>query len=228
MTTVVDRPANGQLWSSMPGWGIVADLTPPELIQERRLATLRKMVVVALCVIALLVAAGYAVAFVKHSSASDVADRANAQTLQLQQAEDQYADVTQIEGTTAQMDAQIATLMTTDVDVATLVAKLRAALPNTMSINELTLSLTPPAPFSGGIETPGTADQIGTVTITGTGRTLNDLAGYVDTLTTLAGVTDVIPTSNVGTKGGTQFTVNLALTDQLYSHRFDSTPSGGN
>ena len=34
-----------QLWSTMPGWGIVADLTPPELIASRRLRLLRKLLI---------------------------------------------------------------------------------------------------------------------------------------------------------------------------------------
>ena len=32
-----------QLWSAMPGWGIAADLTPPEIINARQLKLLRKL-----------------------------------------------------------------------------------------------------------------------------------------------------------------------------------------
>ena len=62
MTTLMARPGNGDtLWASMPGWGIVADLTPPELVESRRLKALRKLIAVCLgAVVLLLRAAGYA------------------------------------------------------------------------------------------------------------------------------------------------------------------------
>ena len=55
----------------MPGWGIVADLTPPELIAARGLRVLRKRIVAALVVIVLLCAGGYVWAAAKDNAADD-------------------------------------------------------------------------------------------------------------------------------------------------------------
>ena len=51
-----------QPWSSMPGWGIVADLTPPELIASRHLKVLRKWIVLGLVVLVVACVAGYVLA----------------------------------------------------------------------------------------------------------------------------------------------------------------------
>ena len=48
-----------QPWNGMPGWGIVADLTPPELIASRHLKVLRKWIVLGLVVLVLACVAGY-------------------------------------------------------------------------------------------------------------------------------------------------------------------------
>ena len=51
-------PPPAQLWSTMPGWGIAADLTPPELINSRALKTLRKWLGAGLVVLLLACIAG--------------------------------------------------------------------------------------------------------------------------------------------------------------------------
>ena len=74
---------------------------------------------------------------------------------------------------------------------------------------------------AGGLDTSG-LPRIGTVTISGTGQTLDDLPDYVDRLQRSAGLVDVLPISNslAGTTG-TDFTITMGLTSALLSHRFD-------
>ena len=49
MTTLLDPPAAQPApWSVMPGWGVVVDLTPPELIDLRRLRGLRRAIAIGL------------------------------------------------------------------------------------------------------------------------------------------------------------------------------------
>ena len=55
-------PAPVQLWSTMPGWGIAADLTPPELINSRALKTMRKWLGAGLVVLLLACVGGYVAA----------------------------------------------------------------------------------------------------------------------------------------------------------------------
>jgi hypothetical protein len=132
-----------------------------------------------------------------------------------------------------------------DVDVAVLIAKMRSALPATLSLTNVTISLNNTSEQSVGsagsaasLDTSG-HQHIGTVTLSGSGITLADLAGYVANLAALPGVADVIPSSNATTatvaiKHGkqapsfTQFNIALTVTDELYSHHFDVTSKGGN
>lgn len=228
MTAVLAAPNGPNAPLSMPGWAIVADLTPPELIAARRLGVLRRRIISGLAIVALLCGATYASAARNYGSASDEAGAASVQTVTLQHAAGQYAGVTKIEAAVAAVRAQVASVMKSDVDVVALVSKFRAALPASMSIQDLTVTLTPTAAgtTTGGLDASGHA-EIGTVAISGSGRTLDDLATFVERLSALRGVVNVLPSSNVVSDGRAQFNLTLALTDVLYSHRFDVQKSGG-
>lgn len=104
MTTVLEAP---QLWSTMPGWGIVADLTPPELIESRRLKALRKLIVAGLVAVLVLCAGGYELARLQRSSAQGALDRTSERTTQLQAQVSRYSGVTRIQGTVAQVQSTI-------------------------------------------------------------------------------------------------------------------------
>ena len=74
---------------------------------------------------------------------------------------------------------------------------------------------------SGGLDTSG-LPRIGTIRLTGTGQTLNDLSDFVDRLSTVPGLVDVLPISNTASETGTtQYNLTIALTDELLSHRYD-------
>ncbi len=234
MTTLMTRPGDRDgLWSSMPGWGIVADLTPPELTESRRLKVLRKLIALCLGVVIVLCAAGFGLAYTKSSAASDSLDAANARTTSLTREQHKFNNVTQIQAATKSIDTQIATLMTSDVDAAALLSTVRAALPGSMSLTSVNVTLAAgpggsPAATTPSLDTSG-LPTIGTLTLNGSAQTLTDLATYVRKLVTLRGLVNVVPSSNTaGTTGaGAQWTVTMQLTDQLYTHRYDATATGG-
>jgi hypothetical protein len=232
MTATMERPTPASSWNSMPGWGIVGDLTPPELINARRLQSLRRIIAAALGVVVLLCGAGFGYAMMQHSSAADDLDAAAAQTTQLTISVNRYSGITRIEGEVAAVNTQLATLMKTDVDAARLLTEIRAELPGSMSIDNISLAFIDPSVSVGAQSSSSSLDpsghqRIGTVTITGSGRTLTDLAGFVDQVSAIRGVTDVVPTSNQQAKQVASFSLSLALTDQLYSHKFDYPQKGG-
>ena len=67
--TTISSPT--QVWNTMPGWGIVADLTPPELIASRRLAVIRKALLSGLIFLTVLLLCGYGYAYrTKHVASS--------------------------------------------------------------------------------------------------------------------------------------------------------------
>ena len=84
-----------------PGWGIAADLIPPELINARQLKVLRKLL--ALGVVALLIACagGYYLAARENSSATSALASVQDRTAQLQAEGRGYADVVAIQGSDA-------------------------------------------------------------------------------------------------------------------------------
>ena len=227
MTAVLVRPDSPSAWSSMPGWDVVADMTPPELINLRWLGVLRRRIAAGLAVVVVLCAVAYGYAFVQNGKADDAASAAEFETGNLSRAASSYAGITQIETTVDSIRSQVATLMADDVDVANLIGKVRAALPNTMSIENLSVTLAPIGNPSTGLDATGRT-EVGALTISGSGQNLNDLPAYVDALSRVPGIVNVLPTSNEVAAGVAQFSVTASLTDQIYSHRYDLTNTGGN
>jgi type IV pilus assembly protein PilN len=233
MTALLAPSPDNRLWSSMPGWGIVADLTPPELIARRHLRVLRKLIIAGLTLVVLLCAAGFAFAFQKDASAVDARNDVIARTNQLQRQlqSPAFRHVVEMKGTVAKVQAQVALLMKDDVDLPALLTKVRAALPASMAINNLTVTLNSAATAAAGstgrgLDTSGHT-VIGTVIIAGSSKTLDDLPAYIDRLAKVAGVVNLVPTSNLLSKDTAQFTLSFAVTDKLFSHRYDVKNVGG-
>ncbi|MDO9377439.1 MAG: hypothetical protein Q7T56_01220 [Nocardioidaceae bacterium] len=236
MTAVLTPPVEPADWgSTMPAWGLAADLTPPEVIEGRQVRAIRKRLVVGLAAIVLVCVAGFAFATLQATTAEDSLASTQAATDELMAAQGQYDDVVKVQADTRAVDAQVAQLMATDVDVATLVTELRGTLPGTMSLTALNVTLTsatdaaaPPVAATDPAAEPGST-PIGTVTLTGSAQQLSDLAGYATDLAGIDGVANVLPASNAkGEAGATTWTVTLGITDALHTHRYDlDAPSDG-
>ena len=217
MTATIEAPT---LWRALPGWGIAADLTPPEIVNARQLKVLKKLMPAGLCVVLLICAIGYHLAQLKNSAAAETSEAVSARTAQLQLEARQYVEVTRIQGTVTQVETQIATLMTTDVELAALMKHLRSVLPPTMKINHEALTITAAAPAGAGVAPTGPA-RAGTISLGGSGHALTDLSTYVDRLGAIPGLVDVTPVSNLMTSTGSVFSLSINLTPAVLSHRFD-------
>ena len=232
MTTLIAEPGADNLWASMPGWGIVADLTPPELVATRSLRVLRKQLAAALVLVVLLCAAGYVWAAHKTSMADDQLATSQATTARLNAENSKYSNVVALESATDSITNQLATLMADDVDVATFVQKIGDAAPTGTSFTAIsvTFSTGQPATTDG----PTTGTSIGTLTLSGTSDRMIDVATYVTALQSVTGIVNVIPSTNSAGAGGARATwsITAELTDKLYTHRFkaasasDSTTGG--
>ena len=217
-----------RLWVMAAGWGIAADLTPPEIVSARRLSRLRRWIAIALVGLAVLVAAGYGLAMIENNTARNRTVAEQELTAPLQTEQKKYGDVTQTKAKLTLTRTQVATLMAADVDVSTFLTKVNSPLPATMSIKTLAVNLlqatvaAPAAVGTGGLDTSGRA-PIGTVIIGGTAATFDDVAKYVDTLASTPGVTNVVPTSSQADETGVQYSLTFTVTDTLLSKRFDLT-----
>lgn len=228
MTATMVRTDTPSEWGSMPGWGVVADMIPPELTNLRWIGVLRRRIVFVLVLVVALCAGAYIYESMQNSNASDAAAQATMQTNELQHAASKYAAITRIETTVDGVRAQVATVMQDDVDVAGLLLKVRLALPNTMSIQNVALALTSASAAAAtppGLDASGHA-EVGKVSVTGSARTLDDLPAFVDRVAAIPGVVNVLPGTNQLSSGFAQFTLTFALTDQLYSHRYDVANTG--
>jgi hypothetical protein len=227
--TTTTAPVAGELWNALPGWGIAANLTPPELLSSHRLARLRQRLLLAACLVALLTAAGYGYAYVQVGRAENGLSSAQSQTTQLRRQASTYSGITELRGTVEQVHAQLVTLMAGDVEVATLVAKIQHARPPGVAISQLSVTFadgaTTGSAATGSLDTSGHA-HIGTVELVGTGTRIDDVATFVVALAALPGVVDVLPTSNTAQAIGTQFNLSLSMTDQLLSGRFATATRG--
>ena len=225
MTAVLDRRAVSA-WSTMPGWGVVADLTPPELVKARGLRVVRRFIALGLLVVLALCALGYLYALQQSSSASDEAIAASEQTTQLQIESNKYGGVSKIESDVAAIRGQVASVMGTDVDYSALLDKVRSAAPTSMSIQNVTVTVS-----ATGVTDPASLDvsgvpHIGSITVNGVARRLTDLPAYVDRLSAITGIVNVLPTTNEVSADKVQFAVTFDLNDALYSHRYDATSGG--
>lgn len=233
MTAVLTK----NLWNSMPGWGIVANLLPPELLEARRAHGLRRLVAFGACGVLLLALLGYGYASWRGHSASDALSREQAKTHSLTVQQGKYSEAVQIQGTLAQVQSQIHTLMADDVQFAGLVGTLRGDLLPGMAISQLTATVNSgfgtagaagSGANSGSALNTSTDKAIGTITLTGTARHFSDVSGYVDRLGTVKGLASVYPISNAANTGGVQFSLQITITDKSLSHKYDTVKSGAN
>lgn len=231
--TAIDQPRD--LWSTMPGWGIVANLLPPEVVSARRVRAIRKRMIVVLIAVIMLAAAGYGYAFWKAQSAQNSLSAEQSRTVTLQAQQHRYAAVTQIHTDVAQVNTQLGKLMSNDVDVPTLIDQMVAKMPPGMALTQVTVNITAGSQQGTTIGVGGASldtsggKHIGTVSLTGNAAHLADVATFVDGLSALPGVVDVTPTSNTAAtdKGSTsKFSIQLNLTDAVLTHSFDSAKAG--
>lgn len=212
------------LWNTMPGWGIAADLTPPELLESRKLRATTRQVLIGLAAVVGLVVLGYAFAFAKHMTASGHLKSANSAASQLTQEQHKYDNVVQIQGTIAQVQTKLRSLMSNDTDVSGLLNHLADATPPGVAITDVTITLNPPGikggtPGGVSLDTSG-KQTIGTLTIDGSGTKITDAAAYTHKLQSLPGLINVYLGSNTQDTAGTTYSIKAAVTADLLTHRY--------
>jgi hypothetical protein len=221
----------------MPGWGIVANLIPPEVLQARRVRAVRKLVAYLLCVLVLLAGLGYGFAFFRSQQAAEALAAEQSRTAQLLVQQKRYADVTLLQSSVAGVRTELSQLLKSDVDMSALVTSVLRQLPPGASVSQLAVTMTPPegqqptvnpASGTGALDTSGRA-HIGLITITGQAPRVSDVSTLVDRLGAMRGFIDPYPTANTTNDKGTLFTIQFSINDSLLSHRYDNAAqSGGN
>ena len=220
----------------MPGWGIVANLIPPELLQARRVRALQKLVGILLVLLLLVAGAGGGYAMLRSHHASQQLSVEQNRTSQLLADQNRYRGITEIQGNVAQVRSQLAQLMAMDVDTSALLVALVMQLPSGGTVSQLALTIaapTPTAPNNIGASVLDTSSQlhIGTITISGQVQKVADVATYVNRLSAIPGLVNPYPATSTANDTGVQFTVQLSINDSLLSKRYalsSGSTTGGN
>lgn len=227
MTSTLDKPAvpTAQLWSSMPGWGIVVNLLPAEVVAARRVRVIRKMILSAVVVIALVAALAYGYAFWQVHSASSQLSAAQVQTTQLQSEQLKYSPVVTLEGEISHVQEELAGLTAANVDLPRLVGKVVSLSPQPSLVTKVDVEVTaaaPPTSTSVAGDATGSLDSsgqyhIGTITVGGTARTVKEISAYVRRLAQLPGMVEVFPVTAQNTNGALEYAIEMTMTDKLLS-----------
>jgi hypothetical protein len=208
-----------------PGWEFAANLTPPELVIGARIRRLRERFLLALCLVVLLAASGYAYGFYRTHEAAWALLAEQTRTDLLRKQQSKYAALVSLQDSVASVRGQIATLMGSDVDVNALVDAIAKARPAGVSITQLSVnfgSLDKAAAGSGqSLDTSG-KKHIGSIELQATGSKIDDASMYAAALKRIPGVVDVFPTDNRAQQNTTQFTITVNVTEDLLSHRFQT------
>jgi Tfp pilus assembly protein PilN len=234
------RPVVEETWGTMPGWGVVADLTPPELLAARRLKGLKKLIAAALVVVLLLCVGEYLLARQSHGAAQADYEAAVSRTNELTAAaaSDKLSAVTRVKTLTASIRTQLGQAAASQVDVAALLNRVGAATPGGVDITSINVSITgATSADTSTIPTLDTSGQtpVGTVTLAGSASDMTSVATFVTKLGSVKGIVDVIPTGN--SKGGSgssgaQWTMTAQLTGALLTRRpaasVSTATTGGN
>lgn len=213
-----------------PGWMIYADLTPPELISARRLRALRRSMLLGLGALVVVIVLLFLATLVRGRQAADDLAREQAVSSQLVTQQARYGVVTQIEGSTAGVRAQLATLMADEVDVTGVLTSITATLPRGVALTAVQTTVNAGGTAAGGsagttsLDTSG-AVQIGQVTLAGTAPGLESVSAYVDALSRRPGLVDVVPVTNQGTGTAFTFSITAAVTDAVLTDRYSVTPT---
>ena len=89
------------------------------------------------------------------------------------------------------------------MDLVALMGELQSSLPDDDDHHREAITISTAGVAGAAAATPGGLDtsglpRIGTITISGTGQTLDDLADYIDRLQVVPGLVDVLPVTNTG------------------------------
>lgn len=205
------------------------NLLPPGIGQRRRLRRLQAVLAAAVCCSAVAVgAAHFAAAGQEHAAAAELAT-AQSKSLRLAAGQRAYADVPRVYAALDQARALLSTAMGSEVLWSRVLDDLSTHAPAGVWLKSAQL-----APNSDtsvvATGTAGAADTsapIGLMTVTGTARSHDAVASWLDAMSGTPGFADPYITAS-STSGGSSatpitFTASVSLTSDIRSNRYTAT-----
>jgi Tfp pilus assembly protein PilN len=201
-----------------------ASLMPEEVLSSRQLVVVRKRVLAALIVVAVLLIGSYGLSWWQTRSANNDLATAQHQGMQLQSQQTQFGPLVQAQAQITSIQTQLQSLMSRDLQWKALLVAVRATEPNGVGLSAITGSLNG-ATTSGLTALPGSAAGVGTLTLTGTAPDKRTVAAYADQLAKVKGLTAPLISSVQASTRPVTFTISAALTSDAFGGRYTPATS---
>jgi Tfp pilus assembly protein PilN len=205
-----------------------ANLLPEEIIAARRLVHLKRRLGIGLAALVVLLALGFGYSWWQTNNAQDDLTAEQSRSLAMTGQIQQYAPLVEAQAKTSQLQGEIATAMTGDVQWSRLIATLNKSTSGTLavtSIDGVMDAASATVPTGGDSTNPlnnSGLQVVGSLTITGKTPDYKSVAAFVETLSKVRGLAVVDPGSVSSDSGGYTFTVTLSLTTDALGGRFTS------
>jgi Tfp pilus assembly protein PilN len=229
MTTFADVSAPGRtdtVTSSRVDWAPVpkVNLLPAEIVQARRLTSLKRLLAGGVAAVALLCTGGTVWAAAGAAAAQDDLDAVQARAGILRAEQARYAAVPKMLNLIQSAGTARERAMSQDVLWYGFLSDLAVTTPKGVTLNGLQVSLDKPTVGTDPLVHPG----IGTVTFTGAAKRFPDVAAWLDAVgrmhgldgSTLQSATRAEPGGGT-TSDGINFTSTVTVTSQALTHRYD-------
>ena len=236
MTTLMSRPASEP--ASYDGSRLVAvmaNLMPDEVLDARRLAVLKRRLLLGLALTVAVLLLAYSVSWLQTHSSRDDLSSAQSQTKALNRTMQTYQPLLTAQSESTQISTTLRSLMADDLQWQTLIQKVLAAGPAGSKISALTGNITAGTTAAGtttsvtGLNILNATGQVavGSITITGTTHDKNSVAAYSDRLGTVKGIVSPLVTSVTGNAGVITFSINALITSEALGGRFSAATTTG-
>jgi hypothetical protein len=213
-------------WAPVPK----VNLLPPEIVEGRRLARLKRVLGGVLVVAAAGCAGAVVWAQAGVSSAQDEVDAAQARATTLQAQQAKYAEVPRVTGLIDTATTARQTAMGQDVLWYGFLSELSMTTPKGVSLVSLEMILDDSAQPPGPADDPLTPSGIGHVSFSGKATHFPDIAGWLDAVGGIDGLDG--STLQTATRGDAQaapttadgpitFTSTVQVTSKALTHRYD-------
>jgi Tfp pilus assembly protein PilN len=211
-------------WAPVPK----VNLLPPEIVEGRRLARLKRVLGGALVVVTAGCAGGVVWAQAGVASAQDEVDAAQARAATLQAQQAKYAEVPRVTGLIDTATTARQTAMGQDVRWYGFLSELSMTTPKGVSLVSLEVALDDSSAPAGQPAGPLTPSGIGHVSFSGKADHFPDVAGWLDAVGSVHGLDgSTLQTATrgvAGTEGSTgpiTFTSTVQVTSKALTHRYD-------
>lgn len=227
MTATAERKSNPV---AVPGAGpYVAprvNLLPPEIFGARAVSRLKRVLALSLVLVVLVCAGGYGAFAFALSAQKDALADAEARTIELTQAQKQYAEVPVVLNRLQQLEDAREQGMSTEMLWQDYIEYVLAVLPGGVQIASLTVEGATPMLAPAPPADPLQSESVSRIVFTAVSPTMPDIAQWQDQLATIPGFLDVrVSTVTVGEDEETkaprfEFAVSAQITDDAYANRF--------